>query len=448
MEVRITSREMVKPSSPEVHLQKPFKISLLDQLNSTNYVPLIFFYTKPSDSQFNGAQLSHQLKKSLSKTLNQFYPLSGRTRNNLYISHYDEGVPYVEARVNGCLSDYIEQTELEAMNQLLPCKPFSFISNSPVPQLAIQVTIFDCEGIALAVCGYHKIVDGSTISAFLKSWAAFNRGSNGEIPNPEFLEASSRFFPPIESMLPKTGLEGLLLEEGRRKTRSFVFDANSIATLMFKAKSKSLEHPSRVVAVSAFVWKYAIQASRSASGILKPAILSQAVNIRQKLKPKLPDYSIGNLSVLTNTTYNSVEKDIELHDLAYLVKEGVESVTSDYLQDLLQGEEGFKVKAEQFIQIAKTVSEGNAQFYILVSWLNTLEGKEDFGWGKPTLFSVPGVDRHNREFCNSIILKGTGKPKAIEAWVTLTEKEMVFLEHDPEFLAFASPNPHYHRIKI
>ncbi|XVE96211.1 hypothetical protein REPUB_Repub02eG0202100 [Reevesia pubescens] len=440
MEVRITSREMVKPSSPEVHLLKPFKLSLLDQFSGPNYFPLIFFYTKPSDSQFNGAQLSDQLKKSLSKTLNQFYPLSGRVKNNLYISRYEEGVPYVEARVNGCLSDYIEQTELEALNQLLPCKPFCNITNSEVPQLAIQVTIFDCGGIALAVCCCHKIIDASTASAFLKSWAAFNRGCNGEIPNPDFLEASSRVFPPIESKPLNTGLECVFPNEGGVKTRRFVFDANSIATLVFKAKSNSLEHPSRVVAVSAFVLKYAIQASRSASGILKPAIFIQPVNIRQKLKPKLPDYSIGNLFLLPITTYNSVEKDIELHDLAYLVKGGVESVTSDYL-DLFQGEERCKVIGEQFIKIAETVSKGNALFYTLNSWLNTLEGKEDFGWGEPTLFSGPGVDRHNREFGNLIFLKGTGKHKAIEAWVTLSEKEMAFLEHDPEFLAFASPNP-------
>ncbi|XWS43279.1 hypothetical protein CRYUN_Cryun16bG0089300 [Craigia yunnanensis] len=330
MEVRITSREMVKPSSLDLHLLKPFKLSLLDQLSSTNYVPLIFFYTKPSDSHFkNTAQVSDQLKKSLSKTLNQFYPLSGRTKNNLYISYYEEGVQYVEARVNACLSDYIEQTDLESLNQLLPCQPFCYISNSTVPQLAIQVNIFNCGCIALALCCCHKIFDASTISVFLKSWAAFSRGSNGEIPKPNLLEASSRFFPSIESMPLNNSIKCLLFNEGRRKTRSFVFDANAIATLMFKAKSKHLEHPSRVIALGAFLWKYAIRASRSASGILKPAILSLSVNIRQKMKPQLPDYSIGNLFLLPITTYNSVEKDVKLHDLAYLVREGVESVTSD-----------------------------------------------------------------------------------------------------------------------
>ncbi|OMO54539.1 Transferase [Corchorus capsularis] len=434
---------MVKPSSKEIHLLKLFKLSLIDQLSPTNYVPLIFFYTKPSDSQF-----SDKLKNSLSETLNQFYPLSGRTKDNLYISCYDEGVPFVEAKVNGNLSDYIEQTELEALNQLLPYRPFCFLPNSTVPPLAIQLTTFDCGGISLALCCSHKIIDASTISVFLKSWAAFCKGSNGELPNPDLLQAASRYFPPIESMPTNSNMKSLLFNEGRRKTRNFVFDAKAIATLMFKSRSKSLKNPSRVVAVSAFVWKHAMIASRSASGIQKPSILSQSVNIRQKVKPQLPDYSIGNLFLLPATTYNSVEKEIKLHELAYLVRETVENVSTD-IQGLLQGEEGFKVMSEQLSQMAEMVSKGKVQFYTLISWLNTLDGDEDFGWGKATLFSIPGVDIQNREFSNCIILKKkTRQHKAIEAWVTLFEKEMGFLEKDPEFLAFASPNPNYDKIKI
>ncbi|MBA0776515.1 hypothetical protein Gotri_011498, partial [Gossypium trilobum] len=225
------------------------------------------------------------------------------------------GVPFVEARVKGRLSDFIEATgevlELEALNQLLPCQPFSF-----------------------------------------------SLGSNGEIPDPDLLEAGSR-----------------------RKSRSFVFDANTIATLMFKAKSKSLEQPSRVASLGAFLWKHAIQASRSVSGSRKPAILCHTVNIRRKMKPKLPDYSIGNLYLLPTTTYNSVGKDVELIELAYLVSEAVKSVNK-YSQDLLQG---FRTIKEQQTEIAEMVSEGNAEFYTLVSWLNTLDEKQDFGWGKSSL---------------------------------------------------------------
>ncbi|KAK8619099.1 hypothetical protein V6N13_133066 [Hibiscus sabdariffa] len=372
MEVRITSKLMVKPSCSNLNVLKPFKLSLLDQLSPTNYVPCILFYAKPSDSPMNASQFSDRLKQSLSKALTQFYPLAGRTKNNLFVSDYEEGVPYVEARVKGCLSDFIEQSEvLEAMNQLLPCRPFCYLQDSTVPQLAIQVNIFGCGGIALSLCFFHKIIDASTIAAFLRTWAAFSLGSNGELPDLDLLGPSSRLFPPIESMPSNADLKGLLFNEGRRRTRSFVFDANAIATLISKAKSKGLEHPSRVVSLNAFIWKHAMQASRSVSGTRKPAILCQPVSIRQKMKPRLPDYSIGNLFLLPIATYNSVGKDIELTELAYLVREAAISVTNDS-QDLLKVS---KTISELQSQIAEIVSKGSAEFYTSVSWLNYLDGK-------------------------------------------------------------------------
>ncbi|PPD95909.1 hypothetical protein GOBAR_DD07076 [Gossypium barbadense] len=266
--------------------------------------------------------------------------------------------------------------------QMLPCRLFCFFQDySALPQLGIQVNIFNCSGIALALCCLHKIIDATTISCFLKTWAAFSLGSNGEIPDPDLLEAGSRFFPPMESMPTSINFKRLPFNEGRRKSRSFVFDANAIATLMFKAKSKSLEQPSRVASLGAFLWKHAIQVSRSVSGNRKPTILCQTVNIRLKMKPQLPDYSIGNL-------------------------EAVKSVNK-YSQDLLQG---FRTIKEQQTEIAEMVSEGNAEFYTLVNTVST---------------------HHN----------------SIEAWVTLPDKVMAVLEHDPDFLAFASPNPSLGKFK-
>ncbi|XWS66498.1 hypothetical protein CRYUN_Cryun05aG0204800 [Craigia yunnanensis] len=449
MEVRITSRETIQPYSREVHLLKPFKLSFLDQLIPPNYVPVIFFYTRSSDSYFDSAQISSQLKKSLSKTLNQFYPLSGRPIGNFCIDHYEEGVPFIEARVNGCLSDYLQFIELEKLNQLLPpFEPFLCLSDPAVqPQLAVQLNIFDCGGIALAMCCSHKIIDASTISAFLRSWATFSQGTNAEIPHPDLLKASSRLFPPMHSMPPNflSSMESFWFKEGRYKTRRFVFDANAVATLMFKAKSKRLEHPSRAEALTAFIWKYAMLASRSASGILKPSVLTQAMNLRRKMKPQLPDYSIGNLIWFATSIYNSGKKDIELHDLAYLAREAVNNFNTDYLETL-QGDEGFKVISEQVNQLTELASKGNAEFYGFSSWLNFRLHEVDFGWGKPSWLGIPGLV--SPAFTNFTFLKEIGQDKAVEAWVTLDEKCLVMLEHDPEFLAFASPNPHYDKVKI
>ncbi|KAE8736066.1 putative Cysteine-rich RLK (RECEPTOR-like protein kinase) 8 [Hibiscus syriacus] len=436
MEVHITSKQIVKPSSSKLHLLIPFNLSLLDQLAPGMYTPVLLFYAKPSDSNVDGSQFSYQLKQSLSKALTQFYPAAGRVKNNLFITDFDEGVPYVETRVKGRLSYFIEPTQkLEEMNRLLPCRPFCYIQDTTAPQLTVQVNIFDCGGIALGLCYLHKIFDAASISAFLKSWAAFSRGLNGEIPDPGLLGSSSLFFPPVESIPENAGWKSLFFNGGGRKiTRTYVFDANAISTLKLIEKSKSLEHPSRVLAVSAFVWKHAMEASRSVSGTLKPTILCQAVNLRPKFNPALPSYSIGNMFSMASSMYNPVGKDIDLTELSYLVREATKSAPNDP-QVILQG---FKTMTEQINHLAEMVSEGNVDFFILSSWINTLDANEDFGWGKQTLFSIPGI--HNREFSNCFVLKEARQHNAIEAWITLSEQEMGFLERDPEFLAFASPS--------
>ncbi|XWS56141.1 hypothetical protein CRYUN_Cryun09bG0061100 [Craigia yunnanensis] len=448
MAIRINSKEMVKPSSLEVYLRKPFSLSLLDQVIPAHYTPTIFFYNKPSDSHFNSAHVLDELKKSLSKALDQFYPLSGRTVDNLYIDSYHKGVPYVEARVNCRLSDYIEQKDqLETLNQLFPCQCFCSIPTSTSPQVAIQVNIFNCGGIAIAVCSSHKIMDGTTLSAFLKSWAAYNRGTNGEIHNPDLLEAASRIFPPLESV-PQNYLsliESLWFKEGWHKTRRFVFDANAVATLMLKAKSKRLEHPTRYVALASFLWKHAMSASRSASGSLKPSILTHSVNIRPRMKPRLPNHSMGNLYCSALSMYKSVEKDIELHHLACLVIEAMDAFNNQ--MSLLQSGEALQFVTDQHNQVAEFAPEGDVEIFDCTSWLNTVDGEEaDFGWGKPSLTSVGWSESRYYSFANEIVIKNIGQQKTIEAVITLDEKAMEILEHDPEFLAFASPNPYYNKI--
>ncbi|KAE8669816.1 putative Cysteine-rich RLK (RECEPTOR-like protein kinase) 8 [Hibiscus syriacus] len=447
MEVHITSNQMVKPSSSKLHLFKPFKISLLDQLTPGMYTPVLLFYAKPSDSNIHSSQFADQLKQSLSKALTQFYPAAGRVKNNLFITNFDEGVPYVETKVKGRLSDFIEPTQkLEAMNRLLPCRPFCYIQDSTTaPQLAVQVNIFHCGGIAIGLCVFHKIFDGATLSAFLNSWAAFSRGSNGEIPNPGLLGSSSRLFPPIESMPENADWHSMFFNYDRRMmSRTYVFDANAISTLKLKVKSKSLEHPSRALALTAFIWKHVIQASRSASGTLKPAILCQPVNLRPRLKPILPSYSIGNLFLTTYSMYNPVGKDIDLSELGYLLRQATKSAPNDP-QIVLQG---FKTMTEQLDHLVEMVSKGNADLFVLSSLINTLDANEDFGWGKGTLLGIPGIDSHNRELCNSFFIKNARQHNAIEVWVTVPEKEIDFLERDPEFLAFASPNSYFDRSKI
>ncbi|KAE8679298.1 putative Cysteine-rich RLK (RECEPTOR-like protein kinase) 8 [Hibiscus syriacus] len=440
MEVCITSKEMVKPSSMQVYNRKPFSLSLLDQFVPAHYIPLIFFYSKPSDSRFNTtAQILVGLKESLSEALNHFYPLSGRTIDNLRIGSFDKGVPYVEARVKGCLADCIAQTELELFNQLLPCQCYCSVLPSASPQIAIQINIFDCGGIAIAFCGSHKIIDAATASAFIKSWAAFNRGFDGKISNPNMLDAGSRLFPPLDPVPPKYAslIERLWFEEGWYTTRRFVFDDQAIATLKLRVKSKRLEHPTRTATLAAFLWKHAMLASRAASGRSKPSYLIQPVNLRTRMKPGLPNHAIGNLNCLTVSKYNSVDRDIELHELAYLAREAIE-VLNDQIP-LLQSGGMLKFQTDQFNDVEDVHSKDDVDFFDCVSWLNTLDKNEvDFGWGDLTSLSMGCPETRYNAFVSSFILNETEKSKGVEAVVTLDAKTVDILERDSEFLTFAS----------
>ncbi|GMI65661.1 hypothetical protein like AT3G26040 [Hibiscus trionum] len=451
MEVHIISKEMVKPSSEEVHLRKPFSLSLLDQFSPPVYIPLMFFYSKPNGSHFDTVQTLAGLKKSFSKALNQYYPLSGRTIDHRCVGSYDKGVPYVEARVKGCLADCVAQTEQEWVKQLLPSQPFCSIPTSTSPQLAIQINVFDCGGIAIVVLCSHKVMDAITSSAFMKSWAAFNRGSNGEIPNPDMLDIGSRLFPPLESIPQNYSslIEGLWLQEGWRRTRRFVFDDNAISTLKFKAKSKRFEHPTRIVALAAFLWKYAMLASRVASGRWKPSALNLLVNLRPRLKSRLPQYSIGNLLCTAVSTFNPAERDIELDHLAYLVRESIDNVNDQISRS--QNEDVVKFMSNQYNPIIELAARGEVDLFGCSSWLNTLDGNMvDFGWGEPTSFSVWRAETRYYSFANLFVLKEMGKDKGIEAVVTLDAKTMDILEHDSEFLAIASPasGPYLNKCKV
>ncbi|KAE8669993.1 hypothetical protein F3Y22_tig00112206pilonHSYRG00088 [Hibiscus syriacus] len=105
-------------------------------------------------------------------------------------------MPYVEARDDARLSDFMASAEIELLNWLLTCQCFCSVPTSTSPQVAIQVTVFGFGGIAIALCDSHKLVEATTASAFIKTWAAFKRGFDSELRNLDMLDAALRLFSP------------------------------------------------------------------------------------------------------------------------------------------------------------------------------------------------------------------------------------------------------------
>ncbi|CAK7325398.1 unnamed protein product [Dovyalis caffra] len=440
VEVHIVSREVIKPSSPTVEHKKPYKLSLFDQLTPMTYSPVIFFYPM-NDANSNSITKTRtdHLKKSLTETLNIFYPLSGRVKDNLFIDSFNEGVPFLEARVNCRLSDFFKHYEIESLNHLLPCQPFTK-EDMNAPLIAAQVNIFNCGGMAVAGAGSHKIVDGATSRAFFTTWTSISRGDYNSVKQPDF-EQASIFFPPRNS-LPQNHLslmEGLWFTEGNYITRRFVFSGKAIALLKDIAIAGNPDaNPTRIQALTCFVLKCCMAASRAMSSSPKPSILVEAVDLRSRTKPPMSDASTGDVIWWATALVNPMGKKTELPALVNVLSDATALYDSDYTQTL-QGEDGFETLSEYCNQLEELFSLENPDIFAFTCWSYLGFTKTNFGWGEP--FWVGHMGKVGPAFRNITMFIETRDGKGIEAWITLDKERMTLLEHDPEFLAFGSPNP-------
>ncbi|KAK9901884.1 hypothetical protein M0R45_001880 [Rubus argutus] len=265
--------------------------------------------------------------------------------------------------------------------------------DSLLPMIAFQVNVFACGGIAIGGSASHKLCDGLAANSILESWAAIFRGKRAKIIHPNFSQASLVF--PPRALLPKKYLDladSFWFKENNYVTRRFVFSVKAIATLQEKLRSKCVPKPSRIEVLTCFIWKHAMASSRALSPGTSPrtSIVAHAMNMRSRMKPQMSSANIiGNFFWWATTVADSskLKEAHELCDLVNQINESLRGFDRDYFESL-QGEEGFGAISENFTVFMESQ------------------------WGK-----------------------------GIEAWVTLEEKQMDVLERDPEFLAFASPNP-------
>ncbi|KAG8480563.1 hypothetical protein CXB51_024526 [Gossypium anomalum] len=440
-EAKVFAKEIIKPSSPQIHGMKPFKLSIFDQLTPTTYASLMAFYSL-SEANFTTTNILPHLKTSLSETLNLLYPISGRIKDNIIIDCFHEGVPFLSARAGCRLSEFLKHHEVKSLNKLLPCQPFSKEFNNEAPLLVCQVTIFACGGIALGSAFSHKIFDAAIIFHLLDVWSKIARGSHHHNVGFHGLAEASMFFPPRNEVAQDylSKVENLwFMEPYNSITMRFTFDAKSIAELRAIAKGELEAMPSRIQAVLGFIWKRSMAASRMISGSFKPFVLAQAVSLRPRMNSNLLQNSIGNLFCWTHCVTNLTgQVDMELFELVKLMRKSVATIDDEYL-NALQGEKGFKIIGEYINQLENMFSFEKPDIFSSTSWVNIKYYELDFGWGNPQWVAPFG--EAGSEFNNNVVFIETKCGKGIEAWITLDEKRMLVLEKDAEFLNFATPNP-------
>ncbi|KDP35375.1 hypothetical protein JCGZ_10359 [Jatropha curcas] len=435
MMVEKISSETIKPSSPTPNDLRNFKICLLDELAPPSYVPILLLYSPSADFNNGVADyfdaISEKLKKSLSETLTRFYPLCGKLEGNLSVECNDDGALFVKAKVNIAVSEIVKNLETDLLYQLFPFNPYKVRpdgarENGEAMITGVQVNLFECGGVGIGVCVSHKIVDGAAMAAFLNAWAATATGIDNTI-SPR-LDAH-KLFPPKGIDIIK---QSDMIRNEKVITKRFEFDAKSLANLKEKIKNGN---STRVEAVTALIWKSAMKAVRLNSGKdkLPSSIATHLINIRDRMDPPLPGYSLGNLWRLSLAPCVDEKKDVELQELVSLLRKSIRRVDNDYVNEL-QGDGGLLKALEPLKELRQLALGGEGvEVYTFSSWARFPLYEIDFGWGKPRRVCTITVPVRN-----CVILMGTRSGDGIEAWVTLTEKDMAKFESSEELLQFVS----------
>uniref|UniRef100_A0A803PH94 Uncharacterized protein n=1 Tax=Cannabis sativa TaxID=3483 RepID=A0A803PH94_CANSA len=393
--IEIVRRQTIKPSYPTPPHQKHFNLSFLDQIAPAIYTSIVLFYPKNYNNHIDLIDTSYDhhgyLKKTLSKILaRSFFPLAGRINNNTTIECTDEGVPFFEAKFKGSLSTFLEQKShnnvVELLKQFLPANNMVSIdqATSTWPLLLVQVTSFDCGGLAIGVCMSHKFADAATLSIFMKSWAktpveaAIRDGCCDQALDPDYRAAS--LFPGRDLLTLPPATESELNNTVDIITKRYVFGKTKIVHL--KAKATKVNNPTRVEVVTAFVWNCATNANKRH----RFSVLAQCVNLRKKVEPPFPDNLVGNLvgyfsvSVDCKTNDEDYNKSDQFCDLVAKLRKGNIEYSENEAKKLRAGKEGLEVLSRWSEEGGELVRKDDANVFICSSWCNFGFYEIDFGW--------------------------------------------------------------------
>ncbi|MED6153187.1 hypothetical protein PIB30_099278 [Stylosanthes scabra] len=441
--VEIISKEDIRPSSPTPSHLRTFKLSILDQIIPIPYAVITLFYT--SHNPFEFPQKLELLKQSLSEALTQFHPLGGKIKDDLNIDCNDEGANFVVARVNCSLAKFLSKPDLNSLNKFLPIHFFHEASTGD-HVTNIQVNVFDCGGIAIGFCISHRTIDGESLSTFVKLWTERTGHNRNSKPWKELNFSARSLFPTSTLRFRDLSKEirGSYFKEGKWATRRFLFTNSTIATLkeQILAKSSSKNHrATRVQIVSALLWKCFMAASKAQFGDHRPSELNHFVNLHRKMEePMSLNNSIGNFVWLASAKHMA-EHELDLAELVTKLNNSIQEVDKDFVARL-QSEEESSIMEDSVEKIREAWFNKGEEFeqYLFSSWCNFgHHDSDDFGWGKPIWVSSVGTTTSVHS--NVVFLVDTRFKDGIEAWVTLDEKKMKYLESCNELLTYATVDP-------
>ncbi|XP_057773702.1 pelargonidin 3-O-(6-caffeoylglucoside) 5-O-(6-O-malonylglucoside) 4'''-malonyltransferase-like [Salvia miltiorrhiza] len=413
MQIHVVSRKLVKPSKATPPQLRSYKISVMDEVNPSMFVVRILYYRSRGLINLSG------LEESLGRTLTRFYPLAGRyDKEKRMVECNDEGALYSTARVDCQLSRLIDgEVDVEQLNLLLPLE-IGAADEPTDPMLAIQINRFQCGGTAVAVCASHRIFDAGSMSIFLTAW-----GRGGAAITPVFDSASyfpSENLPPLQTHDSRTRNNNI-------SVRRFIFTKTALSELRRRMPA-SAKPPSRVAAASAALIQALLRADRAKHGESRPCIVAQAINVRGRTHPPVPDHSCGNWATFATLELDagrSREMEADFPGLVSEMRGAAAGGVADCARLLADREFGRWALVGSYVAADERGGGGECKVAWISDWSKFGDYEVDLGLGKPDWVSLAGGRLED-----IIVLMNTKDKEGIEAWVSLKESEMRLLEED------------------
>ncbi|PWA72917.1 Chloramphenicol acetyltransferase-like domain-containing protein [Artemisia annua] len=407
MKIKIQSSQFIRPSKSTPENLSKFKLSLLDQLAPFSHINLVFYYK--ASGEVNISDRYGQLVKSLSEALTLYYPLAGIiTEDGLVVDCNDQGVNYIETRVNTRLSDFLEQgPKIEHVRKLIGAP-----DQVTTTLITIQVNVFECGGVVIGVSASHKVNDACNLVRFINEWASTNRTgiSNGAYA-PSFDNLALSFPPKKSSSLKHSPIK--VDQKALVVTKRFVFNETTISKLRKKAGSINRKY-SRVTLVAALIWKALISVDQVKSGTIRDCLLAPAMNLRGKAGSPVSERSFGNVWFPYPIRFLPNTMESKYADLVALIEDTTRTVVMQLSEASAEeiSRRAIACYAEVDIELKQN------KFCIFSSWCRFPVYEADFGWGKPDWASDADSS------LEAVTLMDEKDGTGIEAWVNLNEKDM------------------------
>ncbi|XP_049406845.1 acyltransferase Pun1-like [Solanum stenotomum] len=348
-------------------------------------------------------------------------------KDNATIHCNDKGVEFLNVQIDAPMSQILNHKDCSAKDLIFP-PGVAWANESDYGLAVIQLTHFNCGGIAVSTCLSHKIGDGCNAIQFSIDWATLTRDPNVEIIPPYYIRDTIYPSPPtgpLDSPVVTSILDGCT-------QKRYVFSSSKINALKsYVASETQVKNPTRTDVVSALIFKCIAKAVTANSRSFVPSKLIHYADLREMISPKLPPNSLGNVLSHFSTHISNVG-DMNLPNIVSVMRKEKQLFrTRDNIKE--------NAWALEILESAKGLPPQKKEFdeYTCSSMCNFSCYDVDFGWGKPVAVTIANGP-YNKLF-NLLNYRDDG----IEAFVMLNEQDMSVLECDEEFLQFASPYEKY-----